>query len=50
MISMEESSKTNDIITLYKNSNGYTNVGITLQVHLYRTKLDLQELMQYPGK
>lgn len=51
MISMEESSKTNDIITLYKKiATEYTNVGITLQVQLYRTKLDLQELMQYPGK
>jgi len=51
MISMEESSKTSDIITLYKKiATKYTNVGITLQVHLYRTKIDLQELMQYPGK
>lgn len=51
MISMEESSKTSDIITLYKKiATEYTNVGITLQVQLYRTKTDLQELMQYPGK
>ncbi|MEK5433542.1 proline dehydrogenase family protein [Lysinibacillus sp. FSL R7-0073] len=51
MISMEESSKTSDIITLYKKIVAkYTNVGITLQAHLYRTKEDLQELIQYPGK
>ncbi|MGE7695524.1 proline dehydrogenase family protein [Lysinibacillus sp. NPDC094177] len=51
MISMEESSKTSDILTLYKKiATNYTNVGITIQAHLYRTEVDLQELIQYPGK
>lgn len=51
MISMEESSKTSEILTLYKKiATSYTNVGITIQAHLYRTAADLQELIQYPGK
>lgn len=51
MISMEESSKTSDILSIYKKIvTQYTNVGITLQVHLYRTEVDLQELIRYPGK
>ncbi|MDM5250711.1 proline dehydrogenase family protein [Lysinibacillus sp. G4S2] len=51
MISMEESSKTSDILDIYKKiANQYSNVGITLQVHLYRTEKDLQQLIQYPGK
>lgn len=51
MISMEESSKTSDILTLYKKiAKNYTNIGITIQAHLYRTEVDLQELIQYPGK
>ncbi len=48
---MEESSKTSDILTLYKKiAKNYTNIGITIQAHLYRTEVDLQELIQYPGK
>lgn len=51
MISMEESSKTNDILDVYKKiASRYSNVGITLQVHLYRTEEDIQQLIQYPGK
>jgi len=51
MISMEESSKTEDIITVYKKvAAQYSNIGITLQAHLYRTESDIQELVQYPGK
>lgn len=51
MISMEESSKTSDILDIYKKiANQYSNVGITLQVHLYRTEEDIQQLIQYPGK
>lgn len=51
MIGMEESSKTSDILSLYKKiATNYTNVGISIQVYLYRTKVDLQELIQYPGK
>ena len=51
MISMEESSKTSDILDIYKKiASRYSNVGITLQVHLYRTEVDIQQLIQYPGK
>ncbi|MFJ7737004.1 proline dehydrogenase family protein [Lysinibacillus sp. NPDC097287] len=51
MVSMEESSKTSDIIDVYKRvTTKYPNVGITIQTHLYRTDSDIQELIQYPGK
>jgi len=51
MISMEESSKTSDILDIYKRvASQFSNVGITLQVHLYRTEEDIQQLIQYPGK
>lgn len=51
MISMEESSKTNDILDIYKKaSEQYPNVGITIQAHLYRSNNDIQELIRYPGK
>lgn len=51
MVSMEESTKTNDIIDIYKKASTiYPNVGITIQAHLYRTDMDIKELMQYPGK
>lgn len=51
MISMEESSKTDDILNIYKMiATEYNNIGITLQAHLYRTALDIQELVQYSGK
>ncbi|NBI28544.1 proline dehydrogenase family protein [Chengkuizengella marina] len=51
MISMEESSKTNSILNIYKGvSKLYNNVGITLQVNLKRSLDDLKELLQYPGK
>lgn len=51
MISMEESSKTNDILDIYKKTTEqYPNVGITIQAHLYRSNNDIQELVHYPGK
>ncbi|MEY9976891.1 proline dehydrogenase family protein [Lysinibacillus sp. RC79] len=51
MISMEESSKTSDILDIYKKiASQFSNVGITVQVHLYRTEEDIQQLIQYPGK
>ncbi len=51
MISMEESSKTSDILDIYKKiACQYPNVGITLQAHLYRTEDDIKQLIQYPGK
>ncbi|MGE7109834.1 proline dehydrogenase family protein [Lysinibacillus sp. NPDC047702] len=51
MISMEESSKTSSIIEIYKKiAMQYSNIGITLQAHLYRTEMDIQQLLQYPGR
>ncbi|AHN23638.1 proline dehydrogenase family protein [Lysinibacillus varians] len=51
MVSMEESSKTDAILDIYKKiAAQYDNIGITVQAHLYRTEMDLQELVQYPGK
>ncbi|NDI35032.1 proline dehydrogenase family protein [Chengkuizengella sediminis] len=51
MISMEESTKTDKILSIYKNiSTLYDNVGITLQVNLKRSFDDLKDLLQYPGK
>ena len=51
MISMEESEKIDNILSVYKDiSKLYSNVGITLQVHLHRSLLDLKELLQMPGR
>ncbi|RAL21972.1 proline dehydrogenase family protein [Thermoflavimicrobium daqui] len=51
MISMEESSKTDDILDIYKKATKqYPNVGITLQAHLYRSSDDIKELIYYPGR
>lgn len=50
MISMEESAKTDQILTVYKKvASEYSNVGITLQAHLHRTIEDIKELLSYPG-
>ncbi|EZH65274.1 proline dehydrogenase [Bacillaceae bacterium JMAK1] len=50
MISMEESAKTDDILSVYKNvAFDYTNVGVTIQAHLHRTKSDLKELLHFEG-
>ncbi len=51
MISMEESSKTDAILDIYKKATEqYPNVGITLQAHLYRSSDDIKELIHYPGR
>lgn len=51
MIGMEESSKTNDILDIYKKTiEQYPNVGITIQAHLFRSNNDIKELIRYPGK
>lgn len=51
MIGMEESSKTNDILNIYKKTSKlYPNVGITIQAQLYRSNNDVQELIHLPGK
>ena len=51
MISMEESEKTDQILSLYERvAKVYANVGITLQVHLYRSDIDLQRILQLNGR
>lgn len=51
ILGMEESDKTNKILSIYKDiSKIHTNVGITLQVHLHRSLSDLKELLRLPGK
>lgn len=48
---MEESQKTDKILSIYSGiSKLYTNVGITLQVHLHRSLSDLKELLHMPGR
>ncbi|TCP23724.1 L-proline dehydrogenase [Scopulibacillus darangshiensis] len=50
MISMEESAKTDSILSVFKRTAvKYSNIGITLQAHLKRTANDLEELLHYPG-
>ncbi|KKI85509.1 proline dehydrogenase family protein [Shouchella clausii] len=51
MISMEESQKTDTILSLYKRiAKSFSNVGITLQVHLERSSMDLNDLLKAPGR
>lgn len=51
MISMEESQKTDKILSLYKTiSNSFPNVGVTLQAHLKRSSIDLNELLKTSGR
>ncbi|RJE85117.1 proline dehydrogenase [Paenibacillus sp. 1011MAR3C5] len=51
MTGMEESSKTDAILQIYKKaSERFPSVGVTLQAHLHRSPADLQELLHYPGK
>ncbi|WP_366248157.1 proline dehydrogenase family protein [Terribacillus aidingensis] len=51
MISMEESQKTDTILSLYKRiSKIFSNVGITLQVHLKRSYNDLNDLLKTTGR
>jgi len=50
MLSMEESAKTDRILSIYKKAVvDYPNIGITLQAQLHRTPQDLSELLGYPG-
>ncbi|WP_336788618.1 proline dehydrogenase family protein [Paenibacillus sp. MMO-177] len=49
-ISMEESGKTDDILSVYKQAAAeYSGIGITLQAHLHRTPADLAALTS-PGR
>jgi proline dehydrogenase len=52
MISMEESTKTTQILDIYKRSleEHGLNLGITIQAHLNRSVQDIKDLIQYPGK
>jgi proline dehydrogenase len=50
MISMEESAKTDQILSIYKRVVAeYSNVGVTLQAQLHRTLNDLNELLNHSG-
>ncbi|CAH8712262.1 proline dehydrogenase family protein [Paenibacillus thiaminolyticus] len=50
-VSMEESAKTDAILTIYKRAAAaYENIGITLQAQLNRTALDLTSLQPIPGR
>ncbi|WP_282940262.1 proline dehydrogenase family protein [Paenibacillus sp. RC67] len=51
LISMEETAKTDLILSVYKQAIAhYSNLGITLQAHLYRTPQDLEELLPLGGR
>ncbi|MDQ0226593.1 proline dehydrogenase family protein [Metabacillus niabensis] len=51
MIGMEESSKTDEILTIYKKATSqYDNIGITIQTHLLRSNNDIQNLVDLPGR
>ena len=50
IISMEGTDRTDLIIDIYKETlKTHSNLGITLQAFLYRTKEDLKEMMQLSG-
>lgn len=49
-ISMEEAAKTDLILSIYQKALAhYSNLGITLQAHLYRTPQDLETLLPLGG-
>lgn len=51
MIGMEESSKTEEILTIYKKAaEQYNNIGITIQTHLFRSNKDIQNLKHLSGR
>ncbi|WP_245581697.1 proline dehydrogenase family protein [Rudanella lutea] len=50
IISMEGTDRTDSIIDIYKETlKTHSNLGITVQAYLYRTKDDFTELSQLPG-
>ncbi|WP_270170620.1 proline dehydrogenase family protein [Paenibacillus sp. SYP-B4298] len=50
-VSMEESAKTDEILTVYKEAAAcHRNLGITLQAQLHRTEQDLAELLAVDGE
>jgi len=51
MISMEESTKTEAIISMYERlAQRHENVGITIQAHLHRSLDDVKRVLGLPGK
>jgi len=51
MISMEESAKTDRILTIYREASRRSpNLGITLQACLTRTAADLEQALELPGR
>lgn len=50
IISMEGTDRTDQILSIYKQVlQTHSNLGITVQAYLHRTKDDFQELLQLPG-
>lgn len=50
IISMEGTDRTDQILAIYQESiNKYSNLGITLQAYLHRTKDDFDAMIQLPG-
>ncbi|GED68777.1 proline dehydrogenase [Brevibacillus reuszeri] len=51
MISMEESVKTEAIVSMYERlAQRHENVGITIQAHLHRSLEDITRVVKLPGK
>jgi len=51
MISMEESSKTEKILNIYyRATQNLSNIGITLQAHLYRSMTDVHDILKMQGR
>ena len=51
MVSMEGSERTDEVLGMYRRlSEGFENVGITLQAHLRRTPEDLEDALTRPGR
>jgi proline dehydrogenase len=50
IISMEGTDRTDAILGIYKDTiKRHSNLGITIQAYLYRTKDDFKEILQLPG-
>ncbi|MED1781638.1 hypothetical protein P4V43_07365 [Brevibacillus fortis] len=51
MISIEESTKTEAIISMYERlAQRHENVGMTIQAHLHRSLDDVKRVLELPGK
>jgi proline dehydrogenase len=51
IISAEDTGRTDAVLyTYYSIANNYSNISITLQAYLHRTKEDFEEAIKYPGR